>query len=239
MHLRIKHFQIARVDAVEAEQRHACGKRFRALPQRVDKHFLQIERAAERKAGFLPPVVKIAGDNQRAHRVHMPAHIFKNGLILLVAVGFAQIQMRTQTHQRKRPAFGMDFAMQHAALLEFVHADIEVVARFNRQMAQNGIAVVALGKHCVFAVAAVKRKMLADDVVMRLGGKRGQLELAAQVFALHLLQKKHVGFQALQGLGHAFNLHFAVERRHAFVHIISGNDNRRMFRHGVFFIIRG
>lgn len=59
--------------------------------------------------------------------------------------------------------------MQHAALLEFVHADIEVVARFNRQMAQNGIAVVALGKHCVFAVAAVKRKMLADDVINAAG----------------------------------------------------------------------
>ena len=94
-------------------------------------------------------------------------------------------------------------------------------------MAENGVAVVALGIGGVFAVAAVESQVFADDVVMRLAGESRQFELAAQVFALHFLQKQYIGFQRLQRFGHAADLHFAVEGRHAFMHIIGGDDNGR------------
>ncbi len=106
LHLRIEHFQIARVDAVSRlSSGMRAGNVLGAWPSVLDKHFLQIERTAERRQDFCRQSLKSPAIISWAHRVHMPAHIFKNGLILLVAVGLAQIAMRTQTHQRKRPAF--------------------------------------------------------------------------------------------------------------------------------------
>ena len=81
--------------------------------------------------------------------------------------GFAQIEVDTQTHQRIFPTFGHDLAMQQAALFEFIDADVEIVFRFQRQAAENGVAVVSFGIHGIFTIAAMIIKAVADDVVMR------------------------------------------------------------------------
>ncbi|SKO55324.1 Uncharacterised protein [Mycobacteroides abscessus subsp. massiliense] len=75
--------------------------------------------------------------------------------------------MDAQTHQRIFPTFGHDFAMQQAALFEFVDADVEVVFRFQRQAAENGVAVMAFRIDGIFTVAAMIIEAVADDVVMR------------------------------------------------------------------------
>ena len=75
--------------------------------------------------------------------------------------------MDAQAHQRVFPTFRHDFAMQQAALFEFVDANVEVVFRFQRQAAENGVAVVAFWIDGIFAVAAMIIKAVADDVVMR------------------------------------------------------------------------
>ena len=77
--------------------------------------------------------------------------------------------------------------MEYAALFEFVDADVEVVAGFQRQAAEDGVAVVALRVYGVFAVAAVVGKAVAEDIVMRFFGKIGQPAAAGQVLTLHFL----------------------------------------------------
>ena len=57
--------------------------------------------------------------------------------------------------------------MQQAALFEFIDADIEVVFRFQRQAAENGVAVMAFRIDGIFTVAAMIIEAVADDVIMR------------------------------------------------------------------------
>ena len=97
----------------------------------------------------------------------MAVDIVADGAVLFEAVRFAQIEVDTQTHQRIFPTFGYDFAMQQAALFEFVDTDVEVVFRFQRQAAENGVAVVSFRIDGIFAVAAMIIEAVADDVVMR------------------------------------------------------------------------
>ncbi|EFC88977.1 hypothetical protein NEIMUCOT_04639 [Neisseria mucosa ATCC 25996] len=99
--------------------------------------------------------------------------VFEDGAVLFGAVGFTQVEVGAQADERGFPTFGQDFAMEYAALFELVDADVEVVAGFQRQAAEDGVAVVALRVNGVFAVAAVVGKAVAEDVVMRLFGKVG------------------------------------------------------------------
>ena len=99
------------------------------------------------------------------------------------AVRLAQIEVDAQTHQRIFPTFGHDLAMQQAALFEFIDADVEVVFRFQRQAAENGVAVVSFGIDGIFAVAAMIIEAVADDVVMR---RIGEVGTAASVEMLSL-----------------------------------------------------
>ena len=103
----------------------------------------------------------------------MAVNIVADGAVLFEAVWLAQIEVDAQTHQRVFPTFGHNFAMQQAALFEFVDADVEVVFRFQRQAAENGVAVVSFGIDGIFAVAAMVIEAVADDVVMRRIGKVG------------------------------------------------------------------
>ena len=59
--------------------------------------------------------------------------------------------------------------------------------RFNRQAAQNGIAVMSLRINGVFAVTAVVRQPLTQKIVMRLFGKTVYLIAARLMPALHFL----------------------------------------------------
>ena len=103
--------EVAGVDAVETEHRHACGKGFRPLAVPLDKHFLHAGQTAEADAGFVPPVVKVAGQYQRAARIDVGGNVFEEGGVLFGAVGFAQIQVGAQANQRVGPVFRLDFAM--------------------------------------------------------------------------------------------------------------------------------
>ena len=113
--------------------------------------------------------------------------VFEDGAVLFGAVGFAQVEVGAQADERGFPAFWQDFAMEYAALFEFVDADVEVVAGFQRQAAEDGVAVVALRVNGVFAVAAVVGEAVAENVVMRLFGKIRQPAAAGQVLTLHFL----------------------------------------------------
>ena len=84
----------------------------------------------------MPPVVEVAGENQRALRVDVMHDVFEDGAVLFGAVGFAQVEVGAEADERGFPAFGQDFAMEYAALFEFVDADVEVVAGFQRQAAE-------------------------------------------------------------------------------------------------------
>ena len=121
----------------------------------------------------MPPVVEVAGENQRALRVDVMHDVFEDGAVLFGAVGFTQVEVGTQADERGFPAFGQDFAMEYAALFEFVDADVEIVFRFQRQAAENGVAVVSFRIDGIFAVAAMIIEAVADDVVMRRIGKVG------------------------------------------------------------------
>ena len=63
-------------------------------------------------------------------------------------------------------------------MFKFVDADVEVVAGFQWQAAEDGVAVVALRVNGVFAVAAVVGEAVAEDVVMRLFGEVGAICLS-------------------------------------------------------------
>ena len=153
-------------------------------------------------------------------RVNVMHDVFEDGAVLFGAVGFAQVEVGAQADERGVPALGQDFAMEDAALFELVDADVEVVAGFQRQAAEDSVAVVALRVNGVFAVAAVVGEAVAEDVVMRLFGEVGQPVAAHQVLTLHFLQKQDIRAYAAQLFRHAVHLDFAVERGHAFVHVV-------------------
>ena len=116
--------------------------------------------------------------------------------------------------------------MQDAAFFQAVHADIDVLPHLYRQATEDGVAVVFLRENGVFAVARVIGETFGNDVVVRTGGEIGQFQFAQQVLPLHFLQKQDVGLQAFQCLRHVRNLHFSVQRRHAFMDIVGGDGNR-------------
>ena len=75
----------------------------------------------------------------------------------------------------------------------------------------------------VFAVTAVQRQKFTKKFVLRLVGKIIELQSAFEVLSLHFLQQQNVWIQMLQRTGNAIDFGVAIQRRHAFVDVVSGD----------------
>src|SRR5947207_14153780 len=214
--------EAAHVNAIEPQQRQHAGEgRQRAAVMR-HRHLGHAEPALENRRGAMPPVVEIAGDDDRQAARRELLEPPRDRLELALASALVQRKMHAHQMQIAPPSRHGHHAVQQPAALVAVVGDVLVLERKERKARQHRVAVVAV---VVDGVAAVGMLPLAvrKELVLRLGGAGGEAHGVALVQSLHFLQEHEVRIELPQAFAQLVAHHAAIEMRQSLVDI-EGDD---------------
>src|SRR5213596_1731159 len=184
MHARGCDLEAAHVNAIEPQQRQHAGEgRQRAAVMR-HRHLGHAEPALENRRGAMPPVVEIAGDDDRQAARGELLKPARDRLELALASALVQRKMHAHQMQVAPPSRHGHHAVQEAAALVAVIGDVLVLERKERKARQHHVAVVAVVVDGVAAVGMLPLAVRKELAAARWGRWRSAWRSAGSVPAL-------------------------------------------------------
>ena len=193
MHAAIGNIEAAHINAVKTQDGKRAGEAALRGAVVAGEHFGQSKSRGEKIMRPISPVVEIASDDQRRiFRRHGSQVVYER--IDLVAAGTAE-QGKMDANAMHRPLDPGDFdgAMEQTASLEPEMRNVLILARDDRVVRQNRVAVMAVLIHHVAAIGGVPPHIGSQELVLRLlrpGGVPAGMQV---VYALDFLEKDQVG----------------------------------------------
>jgi hypothetical protein len=195
---RVRQFKIfVEIDMVEVKNRQDAGKRPRPSEVRFRIDVLKFGFEKFGRQTFRP-FVEITRDDAFAGEFgmfeNMRGEQFMN---LPAALEKRRAEMNVEKLQGFVTAAERDFGQKTAARLVFVNADVEILRMFDRQSAQNRVAVKPAFDAPVFAEKKVHAQFVGD--------KFGLMVAFVRIFMTqNFLQSDHVRVDFPQNLGDSF-----------------------------------
>ena len=211
--------ELAGIDAVEAEYRQDGRKGSCRTALYLIEHLVDAQLVGEYAVALAPPVVEIAGDDQRRILRDRGANALGKRPYLPLPASLEQAKVDVDAMQVLRAAGELDLAMQQPAVLEHVRRNVLVLLRDDRKARQDGVAVMPLAIDGVAAIGHLLPHGVRDEFVLRLARPVDVAAGVAVVGALHLLQEQDVDGQPVQLLLDLMDDHAPGQVREALVDI--------------------
>ena len=225
MHASVDDVELAGIDAIEAEHRQHRRKRACRASGDFLEDLVHPQFVGQESVALAPPVVEIAGNQQRCVARHGFADACDERTDLPLPATLKEPEMHVDAMQDRGALSQLDFTMQQPAAFEQMRRDILVFLRDDREARQDRVTVMTLAVHGVAPVGHFMPHRVGNEFVLRLARPVAITAGIALMRALDLLQEQDVSGQAVQLFLELMDDHAPRELRESFMDI-EGRDGK-------------